>query len=170
MKKIVILMLVLVLAAGVAFAKGGQEAETGPAEAVTLRFTDWQGGNDGILAAYKEIIDIYQTENPNYKVEYQQYTVTTYNEFLKPALAGGEAPDLYGVYPGPDAFEVVQSGNLVDLKPKIDVDGSCLQFQRGQHRRWYLPECSGCLDRVYLVPQGHAEGHRLGASGLYRIL
>jgi ABC-type glycerol-3-phosphate transport system substrate-binding protein len=122
MKKSVILMLVLVMAAGVAFAGGSQEGTGGAAEEVTLRFTDWQGGNDGILAAYKDIIDIYQTENPNYKVEYQQYTVTTYNEFLKPALAGGEAPDLIAVYPGPDAFEVVQSGNLVDLKPKIDAE------------------------------------------------
>lgn len=89
-------------------------------EKVVLKFTDWQGGNEGILNAYKEIISIFEEENPGFTIEYQQYTVTTYNEFLKPALAGGKAPDLFGVYPGPDAFEVVQSGALLDLKPLID--------------------------------------------------
>ncbi|MBA7640880.1 hypothetical protein ES703_48551 [subsurface metagenome] len=118
-----ILLIGVFLSAGTVFAGGKREAkEVAPGEKVTLRFTDWQGGNEGILAAYKEIISIFEAENPNYKVEYQQYTVTTYNEFLKPALAGGKAPDIYAVYPGPDAFEVVQSGNLVDLKPHVDAE------------------------------------------------
>jgi ABC-type glycerol-3-phosphate transport system substrate-binding protein len=104
---------------------GGKEKEAekpAPGEKIVLKFTDWQGGNEGILASYKELVKIFERENPGYTVEYQQYTVTTYNEFLKPALAGGDAPDLFAVYPGPDFFEVVKSGALVDLKPHIDSE------------------------------------------------
>jgi len=114
----------------IAFAGGGKKKEAAPAEKAVeeekpvektvLRFTDWQGGNEGILKSYNELKKIFEKENPGFTVEYQQYTVTTYNEFLKPALAGGAAPDLFAVYPGPDAFEAVKSGNLLDLKPYID--------------------------------------------------
>ena len=135
-KKIFVLMLVLCLifSFSVAFAKGKKDQGTGavsdkavekeeePEEIVVLRFTDWQGGNEGIRLSYKEIIKIFEKENPGFTVEYQQYTVTTYNEFLKPALSGGEAPDLFAVYPGTDAFEVVDSGALIDLKPYIDAE------------------------------------------------
>jgi ABC-type glycerol-3-phosphate transport system substrate-binding protein len=91
-------------------------------EKVALKFTDWQGGNTGILNAYKEIISIFEKENPGFTVDYQQYSINTYNEFLKPSLAGGNAPDLLAVYPGPDAIEVVRAGALVDLKPHIDAE------------------------------------------------
>jgi raffinose/stachyose/melibiose transport system substrate-binding protein len=117
------------------------------AKKVTLRFTDFQGGNDGILAAYKELISIFEKENPGYRVEYQQYTVTTYNEFLKPALAGGQAPDLFAVYPGPDAIEVVQSGGLLNLKPLIDAEW----------KKWLGPayrfKGTNMMGGIYLTPQ-----------------
>ncbi len=94
--------------------------EVAAGEEVVIRWTDWQGGNDGILAAYKDIIAIFEADNPGVTVDYQQYTVTTYNEFLKPAISGGTAPDLFGVYPGPDVGEVADAGALRDLIGDID--------------------------------------------------
>src|SRR3989304_5536560 len=91
----------------VLFSFGGLHAAE---KKVVLKFTDWQGGNEGILKSYKEMTTIFEKENPGFTVEYQQYTVTTYNEFLKPALAGGSAPDLFAVYPGPDFVGVVNTG------------------------------------------------------------
>jgi len=96
--------------------------EVAAGEEVVIRWTDWQGGNDGILAAYKDIIAIFEAENPGVTVDYQQYTVTTYNEFLKPAISGGTAPDLFGVYPGPDVGEVADAGALRDLVDDIDAE------------------------------------------------
>jgi raffinose/stachyose/melibiose transport system substrate-binding protein len=140
----ILLVLSLFLSFGLAIAGGGEEK---PGEMVVLKFTDWQGGNEGILASYKELIKIFEEQNPGYTIQYQQYTVTTYNEFLKPALAGGEAPDLIAVYPGPDAFEVVQSGNLLDLKPHIDAEW----------KKWLGPSYDfkgiNIEGGIYLVPQ-----------------
>ena len=105
-----ILAFCFVLSIGVLYAgskeKEGAAEKPAPGEKVVLKFTDWQGGNEGILKSYKELITIFEKENPGYTVDYQQYTVTTYNEFLKPALAGGDAPDLIAVYPGPDFFGI----------------------------------------------------------------
>ena len=114
---------------------------------VVLKFTDWQGGNEGILKSYKEMTTIFEKENPGFTVEYQQYTVTTYNEFLKPALAGGSAPDLIAVYPGPDFVEVVKAGGLVNLKPLIDAEW----------KKWLGPSYNfkgiSYKDGIYVVPQ-----------------
>ena len=136
---VVALLGVLCLLGGAAFAADAPKA--------ILKFTDFQGGNDGILAAYKELIAIFEQENPGFKVEYQQYTVSTYNEFLKPALAGGQGPDMFAVYPGPDALEVVKSGALVNLKPLIDPEW----------KKWLGPaynfKGTNILDGIYLTPQ-----------------
>ena len=95
----------------------GEEA-TG--EEIVLRFTDFQGGNEGILKSYNELMGIFGEANPGVTIDYQQHTVTTYNEFLKPAISGGTAPDLFAVYPGLDLIDVAESGGLRDLKDDID--------------------------------------------------
>ena len=115
---------------------------------IVLKFTDWQGGNTAILKSYEELEEIFISEHPEVKdVEYTQYTVTTYNEFLKPSLSGGTAPDLIAVYPGPDVAEVVESGGLRDLKPDIDEEwktwlGPAYNFKG----MWYK-------DGIYVVAQ-----------------
>jgi len=138
-KALVVLAAVVVLSllCGAAFAD----------DKVILRFVDGQGGNDGILASYKEIIALFEKQNPAYKVEYQQYTVTTLNEFLKPALAAGQAPDMFAVYAGPDAIEMVQAGVLVDIKPLID----------NEWKKWLGPgynfKGTNMKGGIYLTPQ-----------------
>ena len=94
--------------------------EAAPGEEIVLRFTDWQGGNEGILKSYNELMLIFTEDHPGVTIEYQQHTVTTYNEFLKPAISGGTAPDLFGVYPGTDLVDVAKSGALRDLKDDVD--------------------------------------------------
>ena len=116
-------------------------------EQIVLKIADFQNGNEGILKSYKAFADIFEKENPGVKIDYQQYTVTTYNEFLKPAIAGGTAPDIFAVYPGPDLKEVAESGALVDLTPKIDNDwkkwlGAAYDFKGIRYN-----------DKIWIVPQ-----------------
>ncbi len=97
-----------------------EAAEEATVEEIVLRFTDFQGGNEGILKSYNELMGIFGEANPGVTIDYQQHTVTTYNEFLKPAISGGTAPDLFAVYPGLDLIDVAESGALRDLKNDID--------------------------------------------------
>ena len=140
-----LILVSLLITAGLAFAAGDSEEEK--METVVLRFTDWQGGNDGIMNAYKDIIKIFEEENPGYTIEYQQYTVTTYNEFLKPALSGGNPPDLFAVYPGTDAFEVVEAGALLDLRPYIDAEW------KGWLGAAYYFKGVNIKGGIYMIPQ-----------------
>ena len=80
-----------------------------------ITVVDWQSGVGGITNAYADFIKKFEADNPGVKVEYTQYTVTTYNEFLKPALSSGQGPDVFAVYPGPDVDEVVNAGHLANL-------------------------------------------------------
>ena len=78
-----------------------------------ITVVDWQSGVGGITNAYADFIKEFEAANPGVKVEYTQYTVSTYNEFLKPALSSGKGPDVFAVYPGPDLDEVMNAGHLV---------------------------------------------------------
>ena len=86
----------------------------------TIRVVDWQSGVGGITNSYADFIKEFEAANPGVKVEYTQYTVSTYNEFLKPALSSGQGPDVFAVYPGPDLDEVVNAGHLVNITAEAD--------------------------------------------------
>ena len=85
-----------------------------------IKVADFQAGVGGITSAYADFIAEFEAANPGVKVEYTQYTVVTYNEYLKPALSSGEGPDVFAVYPGPDVDEVVNAGHLLNLTDAID--------------------------------------------------
>jgi len=112
-----------------------------------INVVDWQGGVDGITNAYADFVKKFEAENPGVKVEYTQYTVTTYNEYLKPALSSGHGPDVFAVYPGPDVDEVVKAGHLVNLSAEMD----------DEWRTWLgnninIPEL-GRNGNLYMAPQ-----------------
>ena len=85
-----------------------------------IQVVDWQSGVGGITNSYADFIKEFEAANPGVKVEYTQYTVTTYNEYLKPALSSGQGPDVFAVYPGPDVDEVVNAGHLVNITAEAD--------------------------------------------------
>lgn len=116
----VVILLGLLISLGNAVAGGAQEKEKAPAAQVTLKITDWQGGVENILNSYNEFIEIFQKKHPNVIVEYTQYTYTTYNEFLKPALASGQAPDIFAIYPGPDVPDIAKTNNIIPLSDRMD--------------------------------------------------
>ncbi len=87
-----------------------------------ITVVDWQSGVGGITNAYADFIAKFEADNPGVKVEYTQYTVTTYNEYLKPALSSGQGPDVFAVYPGPDVDEVVNAGHLANLSELADAE------------------------------------------------
>ena len=99
-----------------AFVSISAKAET------VITVVDWQSGVGGITNAYADFIKEFEAANPGVKVEYTQYTVSTYNEFLKPALSSGKGPDVFAVYPGPDLDEVMNAGHLVNITEEADAE------------------------------------------------
>ena len=137
MFKILIRLLTVLLVS--TFISVSAKAET------VIRVVDWQSGVGGITNAYADFIKEFEAANPGVKVEYTQYTVTTYNEYLKPALSSGQGPDVFAVYPGPDVDEVVNAGHLVNITAEADDEWkSWLGKYQQSSTEWRLQQ-TGCL-------------------------
>ena len=112
-----------------------------------ITVVDWQSGVGGITNAYADFIKEFEAANPGVKVEYTQYTVSTYNEFLKPALSSGKGPDVFAVYPGPDLDEVMNAGHLVNITEEADSE-----WKGWLGNNINIPELSR-NGNLYLAPQ-----------------
>ena len=112
-----------------------------------ITVVDWQSGVGGITNAYADFIKEFEAANPGVKVEYTQYTVSTYNEFLKPALSSGQGPDIFAVYPGPDLDEVMNAGHLVNITEEADAE-----WKGWLGNNINIPELSR-NGNLYLAPQ-----------------
>ena len=112
-----------------------------------IQVVDWQSGVGGITNSYADFIKEFEAANPGVKVEYTQYTVTTYNEYLKPALSSGQGPDVFAVYPGPDVDEVVNAGHLVNITAEADDE-----WKSWLGSNINIPELSR-NGNLYLAPQ-----------------
>ena len=112
-----------------------------------ITVVDWQSGVGGITNAYADFIKEFEAANPGVKVEYTQYTVSTYNEFLKPALSSGQGPDVFAVYPGPDLDEVMNAGHLVNITEEADAE-----WKGWLGNNINIPELSR-NGNLYLAPQ-----------------
>lgn len=91
----------------------------GSAEPVTLTMwgnhPEWK---DRVLAILAE----FERENPSIKVAFDPKPGDTYQTALNTALAGGEAPDLIGLFPGPALDEAAKSGQILDLTGKVPLE------------------------------------------------
>jgi raffinose/stachyose/melibiose transport system substrate-binding protein len=80
---------------------------------VTLKFYHWIGTDAGPVVA--EINKRFHAENPNITVQFSSNSSDQYETVLKARLAGGDAPDVFGVYPGLKFYPYAKAGYLADL-------------------------------------------------------
>ncbi|MEO7220845.1 MAG: extracellular solute-binding protein [Devosia sp.] len=77
---------------------------------------EWKDRVEAILARFEE-------ENPTIDIQLEEIAGTNYTTRLNTALAAGEAPDLFGLSPGPDTAAAADAGYNVDLTDKLDISG-----------------------------------------------
>ncbi|MEO6395907.1 MAG: extracellular solute-binding protein [Devosia sp.] len=77
---------------------------------------EWKDRVEAILAKFEE-------ENPTIDIQLEEIAGTNYTTRLNTALAAGEAPDLFGLNPGPDTAAAAEAGYNVDLTDKLDISG-----------------------------------------------
>ncbi|HZO76334.1 MAG TPA: extracellular solute-binding protein [Ktedonobacteraceae bacterium] len=92
---------------------GASGASTGGQQPVTLKFYHWIGTDAGPVVA--EINKRFHTENPNITVQFSSNSSDQYETVLKARLAGGDAPDVFGVYPGVKFYPYAKANYLADL-------------------------------------------------------
>src|SRR5690349_23286318 len=88
-------------------------AATGGQQPVTLKFYHWIGTDAGPVVA--EINKRFHTENPNITIQFSSNASDQYETVLKARLAGGDAPDIFGVYPGAKFYPYAKAKYIADL-------------------------------------------------------
>jgi multiple sugar transport system substrate-binding protein len=94
MKKVLSVLLVALLFAGLVFANGTSEAkkEDGSAGPITIKYAFW--GNPDAIGVEKDIIDAFEATHPDIKVEPVVSGYSDYHSKLMTMIAGGMAPDV----------------------------------------------------------------------------
>lgn len=88
------------------------------AEQVTLsmwhQHPEWKDRTQAIL-------DAFEAEHPNIKIDLEEIAGTNYSARLNTALAAGEAPDLFGLPAGPETLAAAEAGYAMELTGKLDT-------------------------------------------------
>jgi raffinose/stachyose/melibiose transport system substrate-binding protein len=92
---------------------GSSGTTAGGQHSVTLKFYHWIGTDAGPVIA--EINKRFHAENPNITVQFSSNASDQYETVLKARLAGGDAPDIFGVYPGAKFYPYAKAKYLADL-------------------------------------------------------
>ena len=95
MKKSLLFLLVIIIAAGTVFASGGTQAGS---QVTNLRFSWWgtQPRHDATL----EVIAAFERHNPNIKIEAEYGDQAGYNDKKTTEFASGTAPDIFQIETG----------------------------------------------------------------------
>jgi len=99
--------------------QGGQ-----PAAPVELTFMLWGAPEE--LTVWNAIVDDFQAQNPNIKVNVEVSDWTAYWEKLKTMLAAGNPPDLFAM-DAPYYLDYQTRGVLKNLQPYLDANPDMLQ-------------------------------------------
>jgi multiple sugar transport system substrate-binding protein len=94
-KKIALVLILGLLAAGLAVAGGAKEApKAAQAAAVQLEFPSWQAEEAGFKDFWKQLIDAYQAQKPNVTIKLSQIPFKDYIDTLTTRFAAGNPPDI----------------------------------------------------------------------------
>lgn len=158
MKKILSMVLIL---AGMLSCASSVFAEGDP---VVLRFAWW--GGDARHAATLEAIELYESLNPNVKIEAEYQGIDGYSEKILTQLSGGMQPDIFAVIATapaeyyaafPDSFLTLDDQDIFDMsgfeqsfleKFCCNQDGRLVSFPTG------INSCSFILNRTVFEKTG----------------
>lgn len=94
-----------------------EKQETSSAETVEIRFSWW--GDTVRNDLYNQICDRFEAENPGIKVMREPMSWGDYWTKMSTQVAGGNAPDVFGMHPQ-YAADYALRGALLDIQPYVD--------------------------------------------------
>lgn len=113
-KAVAVLLVVMMMATLLAGCGGGDKKEEGAAkgEQVTIRFSHWRGEDSEI---FNKLIQKFQTENPNIKVEMSVTGSEAYIASSQAELQSSKGPDVFTTFPGSHFETLSKAGVYSDL-------------------------------------------------------
>ncbi|WP_249902226.1 extracellular solute-binding protein [Paenibacillus sp. PK3_47] len=128
-----ILLYILLMAGAVLFINFGyrEPIEDNSPEKITLTFRHfWIKEHDRpLLAIYEEVVQEYQKDHPNVKVNFEGLDQTIHREQkLKNEMVTGTPPDMFVLFGGAEIEPYVRSNRLMDLTDFVMENGLRNQF------------------------------------------
>ncbi|MBP7176492.1 MAG: extracellular solute-binding protein [Thermoclostridium sp.] len=96
--------------------------ETQEQQKVTLRFISSWGGVDSRADALKALLDQFMLVNKNIEVINESLFGEDFLPKIKTDFASGNAPDVFGLWPGSDIRSLIRAGRVADLTDLMDQD------------------------------------------------
>lgn len=97
------------------------EEEEAAGEKITIEIWDWQAG-PAFDGAFEKIKPAYEETHPNIIIDRTGYNLSEWDELIKTALQSGDLPELFGLYQGPQLWEVADTGILYEWDEAIEAD------------------------------------------------
>lgn len=96
--------------------------ETQPSEQITIRFLNSWGGFDSNAEALKAVFQDFMEANPDVMIINDARFGDDFLPKLKTDFATGNAPDVFGIWPGSDMEALVRAGKAADLTDILNAD------------------------------------------------
>ena len=96
--------------------------EEPPPEQITIRFLNSWGGFDSNAEALKTIFQDFMDANPDIVIINDARFGDDFLPKLKTDFATGNAPDVFGIWPGSDMAALVEAGKAADLTDMLNED------------------------------------------------
>lgn len=134
MKRGWIILYISLMSGAVLFIMQGRREpiEDNAQEKITLTFRHfWIKEHDRpLLAIFEEVVEEYQQEHPNVKVNFEGLDQTIHREQkLKSEMVTGTPPDMFVLFGGAEIEPYVRSNRLMDLTDFAEVNGLKDQFK-----------------------------------------
>jgi multiple sugar transport system substrate-binding protein len=123
-------------------ASEGGSTEKTSGEKVNLRYLMFDFG-----PTYQKIIDEFEKDNPNIKVELQVVPWANFFDKLNTDIAGGTGPDMFGM-PLQRFPTYLANGSMLDIKPYVDRDKIDLSQYHQDTVKRYTSD-----GKLYSIPQ-----------------
>jgi ABC-type glycerol-3-phosphate transport system substrate-binding protein len=135
-KKLLVGLIIIVFTTGMIFAGTGCKTESSSeataeetaeatgeesGEAITIEIWDWQAG-PAFDGAFEKIKPAYEAAHPNITIDRTGYNLSEWDELIKTGLQSGDLPDLFGLYQGPQLWDVADTGILYEWDDAINAD------------------------------------------------
>lgn len=106
--------------AGCSSGGSGEEVSNEEGEQITLEFLD--GTTEEQYQAWEtEMIEAFEEENPNIKIEVQKVSADSFNQAVMTRFASGDAPDIL-TFTENDITDMVPSGYIMDLSDSANIE------------------------------------------------
>lgn len=127
--------------------KGDDKQQAGGGEKVTLRFSHWRGED---VDVFRGIIEKFEKENPNIKVEMSVNGSEAYIASIQAELQSSKGPDVFTVYPGSHFETIYRAGAFTDLSNQDFLNNyvpNLITAGQKDGKQWAVP-----YQLVYNIP------------------